>query len=178
MVAWALHAHHVANVEELSLFFNGLAQSLLAGFVAWLLYVALEPFVRRRRPQILISWSRLLAGKFSDPLVGRDLLAGGFGGALIMVTAAAANAIPYWFNFPGETPISIPSAALGAPREAISTIISILLSAVVSSLIVLTVLFLLRVIVRVEWLSIVITGVVIMLTNLGTENVLLEIPSA
>ena len=178
MLAWALHAHHVASTEELNLFFNGLAASLLAGFVAWLLYAALEPFVRRRQPQILISWTRLLAGQLNDTLVGRDLLAGGFGGALMLLAAMVSNAIPYWFNFPGETPISIPSAALGAPREAISGLISLALSAVVSTLIVLMTLFLVRVIVRVEWLSVVITGAFIMLTNLGTENVLLEIPTA
>jgi hypothetical protein len=32
--------------------------------------------VRRRWPATLVSWSRLLAGRFRDPLVGRDVLAG------------------------------------------------------------------------------------------------------
>jgi hypothetical protein len=40
------------------------------------LYLALEPYVRRRWPTSLITWSRVLAGKFTDPLVGRDLLIG------------------------------------------------------------------------------------------------------
>jgi hypothetical protein len=179
MAAWALHAHHVADAsEELGLFFNGLAASLLAGFVTWLLYIALEPFVRHHKPQLLISWSRLLSGNFRDPLVGRDVLAGGFGGALISLAAVASNAIPYWFDFPGETPISVPSSALGAPREVIAGLISLLLSAVVSALIVLTVLFLIRVLVRNERLSIALTTVVILLTNLGSENWKLEVPTA
>ena len=40
------------------------------------MYVALEPFVRRRWPVILVGWSRLLAGNYQDPLVGRDFLIG------------------------------------------------------------------------------------------------------
>jgi serine/threonine-protein kinase len=46
-----------------------------AGFV-WLLYIGLEPQVRRRWPTSIISWSRALAGQFRDPLVGRDVLTG------------------------------------------------------------------------------------------------------
>jgi serine/threonine-protein kinase len=179
MVAWALHAHHVADaLEELALFFNGLAASLLAGFVAWVLYMALEPFVRRRKPQLLISWSRLLAGQYRDPLVGRDLLAGGLGGALIALAVVIDNAIPYWFDFTGETPLSIASISLGSSREALSGLISLFLSAIVSALIVLTVLFLLHVIVRLEWLSIALTGVFLVLTSLGGENFTLEFPVA
>ena len=33
-------------------------------------------WVRRRWPQTMISWSRLLTGQFRDPLVGRDILFG------------------------------------------------------------------------------------------------------
>ncbi len=31
--------------------------------------------MRRRWPHAIISWTRLLSGRFNDPLVGRDLLA-------------------------------------------------------------------------------------------------------
>ena len=178
MMAWALHTHYVASAEQLPLFFNGLAASLLAGFAAWGLYISLEPFVRRRKPQLLISWSRLLAGQYRDPLVGRDLLAGGCGGALLALALFIDNAIPHWFNFPGETPISLASSALGPPRMVLSMIVSIILSSVVSSLSVLTVLFLVRVLVRNEWVSIAITFVFLVLQGLGGENFKLEFPLA
>ncbi len=42
-----------------------------------MIYIALEPSVRRYWPRLLISWSRLMAGDFRDPMVGRDLLVGG-----------------------------------------------------------------------------------------------------
>ena len=38
--------------------------------------IALEPFARRRWPEMLISWSRAVSGRWRDPLVGRDLLIG------------------------------------------------------------------------------------------------------
>jgi serine/threonine-protein kinase len=49
---------------------------LFVSGTAWLLYLALEPWVRRRWPQTIISWSRLLSGQVRDPLVGRDILFG------------------------------------------------------------------------------------------------------
>ena len=42
----------------------------------WLLYIALEPHLRRIWPETMIGWSRLLAGSVRDPLVGRDVLVG------------------------------------------------------------------------------------------------------
>jgi serine/threonine-protein kinase len=40
------------------------------------LYLALEPFVRKRWPQSLISWVRLWSGSLRDPVVGANLLIG------------------------------------------------------------------------------------------------------
>ncbi len=42
----------------------------------WLLYIALEPYVRRNWPQTIISWTRLVSGRLRDPLVGRDIVSG------------------------------------------------------------------------------------------------------
>lgn len=41
--------------------------ALFDAAAAWVLYVALEPYVRRRWPEALVSWSRLLSGRFADP---------------------------------------------------------------------------------------------------------------
>jgi serine/threonine-protein kinase len=38
--------------------------------------MALEPYVRRRWPETLISWTRLLGGRIRDPLVSGHLLTG------------------------------------------------------------------------------------------------------
>ena len=77
-VAWFFGAHHVPNFDELGLFIEFLAWGLVWSCFLWVLYIALEPYVRRRWPATLVSWSRLLAGGFRDPLVGRDVLVGCF----------------------------------------------------------------------------------------------------
>ena len=50
--------------------------ALLWGGFTWLIYIGLEPYVRRVWPRTLISWTRLLSGQVRDPLVGRDVLIG------------------------------------------------------------------------------------------------------
>ena len=44
--------------------------------LAWILYMAIEPYVRRHWPQALIGWSRALAGRFRDPVVCGHILVG------------------------------------------------------------------------------------------------------
>ena len=61
---------------------------LCAGAQTWLFYVGVEPFLRRRWPHLLIAWTRLLDGRWRDPLVGQSLLAG-VAGALL-----AAGIVP------------------------------------------------------------------------------------
>lgn len=60
---------------------------VLQGWLAWAFYIAVEPAVRRDWPQMLIAWSRLLEGRWRDPLVGRSLL---IGSALGIVTSLVA----------------------------------------------------------------------------------------
>jgi hypothetical protein len=50
-----------------------------------LVYVAFEPYLRRYVPDTLIAWSRLLDGRWRDPLVGGHLLAGVASGMLVVV---------------------------------------------------------------------------------------------
>jgi serine/threonine-protein kinase len=70
-------AHHSTNPQaEARMLSTGLYQAIGSGLGAWLLYIALEPGVRRRWPRLLIGWTRLLAGRFRDPMVGREILIG------------------------------------------------------------------------------------------------------
>jgi hypothetical protein len=74
--SWVVAPDHVAGNVELGRLDSALAFSVYYGIVAWVFYLGLEPFVRRRWPSVLVSWSRLLAGRVRDPLVGRDVLVG------------------------------------------------------------------------------------------------------
>jgi hypothetical protein len=62
--------------------------------MAGLCYLGLEPFLRRRAPEKITSWSRILTGSFRDPLVGRDVLLGvllGSAMALIFLVSGLLN---------------------------------------------------------------------------------------
>jgi hypothetical protein len=68
--------HHPSLAHEMDMLTRAVADALLWAAIGWLLYLALEPFVRRRWPEQLIASSRLLAGNHRDPMVGRDVLIG------------------------------------------------------------------------------------------------------
>jgi hypothetical protein len=80
-------AHQLHMLHELRIVAHAVSAALLSAASFWIVYMGLEPFVRRRWPQGLISWARLLAGRWRDPMVGRDVLAGMASGALHVVTA-------------------------------------------------------------------------------------------
>ena len=68
-----------------------------------LAYMAVEPYVRRHWPALLISWQRLVDLRWRDPLVARDAgigLLSGITTALIVraVTVAAGASIPRMSN--------------------------------------------------------------------------------
>ncbi len=89
-------ADHVAAAgDEVWIMIRILSFPALWAIVAWLLYVALEPYARRRWPHVLISWKRVLSGQLRDPLVGRDVLFGVVAGALglVLIRAAAGLAV-------------------------------------------------------------------------------------
>jgi serine/threonine-protein kinase len=74
MIGFADHALSIAHETRIVL--KAAATSLLSAAGYFLVYIALEPFVRRRWPDRLISWARLLSGNWRDPMVGRDVLVG------------------------------------------------------------------------------------------------------
>jgi len=79
---------------------------LLAGWgtssalLVWTFYAALEPYVRRRWPEMLISWSRLLDGRWRDPLVGRDLLVGSAIGVGVTLMQPLQGLVLEWRGAP------------------------------------------------------------------------------
>jgi protein kinase-like protein len=65
---------HVGGFLETSLLMMALAWASLAAAITWVTYLAIEPAVRRSHPRMLITWSRLLAGRLRDPLVASHIL--------------------------------------------------------------------------------------------------------
>ena len=82
VAAFMLAAHHVPSWWEFAVIFTALARALVYGGIVWLLYIALEPYVRRQWRQTLIGWNRVLAGAWRDPLTAGDVLIGVTWGAV------------------------------------------------------------------------------------------------
>jgi serine/threonine-protein kinase len=151
LVSSLLLIDHVPDFGgEFDRLFVLVGKAMVAVAVMWLWYIALEPYVRRRWSHALISWSRLLAGRFRDPLVGRDILVGG----VFALTASAVIRIGIWVSLGFGEPSSAPmlsSLLLLGPRFQIGSYLDG--SFVFSALLILILLLSFRLILRKEWLA-------------------------
>src|SRR5207237_1357876 len=115
MLRWLFELHHIGFIDtEFAVFFIVVVTAVFLAFFLCLLYVALEPFVRRRWPQRIISWSRLLRGDFRDPLVGRDILIGALAGSLIIFASDLTGPILRWLGRPFQLPNNPGSEIIGS----------------------------------------------------------------
>ena len=127
---------------------HGLTHAALIG----LMYIALEPYVRRLWPETLVSWSRLLIGRSTDPLVGRDLLVGM--AALGFLTAAFSWARgPLYGLFDERLPLDFLGLhdGLTGIRYAASNLVIQLESTIGQAMMFLVVLLVLRLVMRRNW---------------------------
>ena len=104
MFGWIFMAVHVADFAEVVIFVEGLKSGLYWSILIGLLYLAVEPLVRRRWPEGLISWSRLLGGDVRDPLIGRHILIGGALAILYAVAGSQSILIPLLLGRPIVSP--------------------------------------------------------------------------
>jgi serine/threonine protein kinase len=85
LLIWLCRSHFVAGFQTLGYTMLAIAGALLLAGIMWMVYLAVEPWIRRNWPQAIISWTRLLSGQLRDAVVGRDILFGVAFGALWMV---------------------------------------------------------------------------------------------
>ena len=86
---------HLSNLDqEMNRLFTYLGIGLFVGGVMYLVYLAIEPFVRRSWPTMLVGWSRALAGRFPDPVIGRDLVIGVVSGLLMSTIDLFGTLLP------------------------------------------------------------------------------------
>jgi serine/threonine-protein kinase len=87
-----------------------LPAALIRGALMWLAYVALEPHLRRVWPDMMIGWSRLLLGRFRDPLVGRDVLIGVLAGVAYSALVLLRVVAPASLGLTPPTPVVVDPA--------------------------------------------------------------------
>jgi serine/threonine-protein kinase len=116
-LARLIDAYHVPDLNgELWIFFQSISLALFIATLTWIFYIALEPFLRRRWSELLISWSRLMVGDFRDPLVGRDILVGGLLGLCYAAADYLTILVPQWSG------VAVPPMMGGNTDEAFSGI--------------------------------------------------------
>jgi serine/threonine-protein kinase len=153
-IVWVFTAKHVPSLPaEVPIFIGALGSSLWQAFMMYVVYIALEPYVRRRWPDALVSWTRVLAGRFRDPLVGRDILVGAAVATSLSVFGSIGYLAPGWLGrAPVRPEVGDLSSLLGVPRLLGNTV-DYLVHAQFPAMGFLFFFLLLRILLRRQWLA-------------------------
>jgi hypothetical protein len=139
---WICQTHLTFSFEVIPSFLVAICTTMFYGLLFWAVYLALEPSVRRHWPQTLVSWTTMLSGRIQDPVVGRDVL---FGAAVGVATALIVRADPSAGFVPNELLLGF--------RSAFGEVISQAIYAIRSALMIFFLLFVLRVLLRNQWVA-------------------------
>ena len=148
VASWALVASHVPTLWELYLLLNGLSLAAFQGGFVGLLYLAVEPYVRKNWPDALISWVRIVGGRVHDPLAASHVLAGVCAGLAFAVLTAATALVTR--NLTSQPTIVV---SLNGARFLLGQLLGGLNTAAIGSAGVILVLVLLRSVVRLTWVA-------------------------
>jgi serine/threonine-protein kinase len=175
LVVWALVAHHVASPFEFILFILAASVALFFSALTWLLYISLEPYVRRHWPGTIISWTRMLSGQFKDPVLGRDILLGALFGVTSAVLEHLQPLVEAAVGQPPIRPVGVTAAfTMEGLRGALATVIFQLTQSLSTALVIFFVFFLLRLVFRKSWLAAIVMSVLFSIPSLGAQNPLID----
>jgi serine/threonine-protein kinase len=161
--SWVLGASHSTELlTEFNHYINGfLPTQLRFAGTLWLAYVALEPYVRRFYPEILISWTRVLGGRFRDARVGRDVLVGVSAALLIAFVRFAYYLVPPLLGWAPPPPrSSMDFAFLFDARHGLSALLAMPSLALNRTMLITLTFVVMRVIVKRTWLAAIIAGAI------------------
>jgi serine/threonine-protein kinase len=149
LAIWLTRGHIVPSVGTFAMFLVAVCSSVFYGVIIWTVYIALEPYVRRRWPQTLIASSTLFAGRVKDAVVGRDVLVGAAVGSAVMLLGAP---IDWWMRRSGTwAPDQAQVEALMGVRSTLGLALQIVPHSIRETLFYFFLIFLLRVLLRNEW---------------------------
>ena len=150
MALFACRGHFATIVDTIGLTVIAISTALFLSGAMWIFYMAIEPWVRRQWPKSIISWSRILAGSWGDPVVGRDILLGVALG-VVWILVFQIRYIPMMHM--GAVPSLGSTDALLGGRLALGAWLRQWPQAIQTTLIFFLVLFGLRVLLRKEWIA-------------------------
>ncbi|HUE22002.1 MAG TPA: serine/threonine-protein kinase [Bryobacteraceae bacterium] len=169
MLLWLIGSNHLPNFAELQSLLTGVSASLMWAAVLWVLYIALEPYVRRRWPQAIIGWSRMITGRLRDPIVGGEILVGTVSGVAVTVLYECRQLVRAHLGAP---PTFLTEAApVDGLRGAASMWVAQFGISMIEALLLLFLIFLFRLIARSEWgAGVLYCLLVVALNNLGISH--------
>ena len=150
LAIWVCRNHFIPTLATLGRFVLAASTGLFLSAAIFMLYLALEPYVRRHWPHALVSWSRLMTGRLRDPLVGRDLLWGVLLGAVWTLVVGVGF---LFLKRAGATPYLPSTSLLVGGRQVVGIWLLNIVQCIVGTLEFFFVLFLLRVVLRNKWLA-------------------------
>jgi hypothetical protein len=143
------------------------AFALLASGLLWVLYLALEPYVRRHWPKTLVSWSRLLAGGVRDPRVGRDLLLGTLLGVSVVLFDRLDDPLRPLLGFPVLPPLVPNTTPLEGAGQMLAVVVTMVHAAMFNAMWIVFGIIVLTLLVRRLWIAAVLMTAFLMLTAAG-----------
>ncbi len=156
-LAWIGTVHAVPHEAMLDLFNSAIASWLFSAGSLWLIYLALEPAVRARWPHSIVTWNRVLAGRWLDAQVGAHVLIGAAVGCILWQVIALMGEI----TGPRDTRGPISSSGLQfllGTRQWVGGHANHLASALATGLIFVCALFFLRLLLKRDWLAAVVAA--------------------
>jgi len=167
-------SHFVRTFDTIGILVFATSTALFGSAFIWVLYLALEPYVRRNWPQMIISWSRLVSGRLRDPLVGRDLLFGVLLGIAWVFVLAVGS---FFLIRAGDRPQLANEEILQGFRESVAIGLVNIVGSIRTTLIFFFLLVLLRVLVKNRWAAAVIFALLFTVPKvLGSDHPLIETP--
>ncbi len=167
LVASGGSIHPVVDGSMVDILSAVVGDACFAGTGLLLLYLAAEPAVRARWPHAVITWNRLLAGRFGDAQVASHILIGAVVGSLLWVTDEA------------RLVLSISKSGLDTmgglyllygPRQWVAGNVGHVSEALKSGLVVFGTLFALRTLLKRDWIAALAAAIVFTFLEGGLAN--------
>jgi serine/threonine-protein kinase len=152
--------HFVPDGSSAELLINKVATAAFWAGMVWLLYIGLEPVIRGRWPQSIVTWSRVLSNQFFDPVLGSHVLYGVVTGVVLSLTFLGVAAMSL-----GGIPPAMTMDPEANVRAWVGAIAINATGALTTGMVLMFLIFGIRYLARRDWLAAGIAGILLALQN-------------
>jgi serine/threonine-protein kinase len=171
----SLRTHETAGIYQITgLLWNRAAgHMVMHALSVWMMYLAIEPYVRRIWPRALVGVVRLLDGRLRDPLVGREVLIGTVAGLGVASFGVVADLLARSAGQGGRAPF-LPTINVSLLSDPSWFVIRVLQGAItwpiVSTVFMVTVLLVIHLVTGRNWATAILGGTLLGFTLYSDAN--------